>query len=440
VKVANAFTQFPIVLDVTFVPNRFFMRKSIQIVLFILLPLLLFSQENPVNDSISKAKINVYIDCNSCDMNYVKEEVGFVNYVRDRAEAQVHILTTSEPSGSGGTRYSVLFYGLREFLEKNDTITFNSQADATEDAIRIQFVKTFKLGLIGYINKSDIAALINISFINPDNEEQAKDKWNNWTFSVSSSSWLSGEKTHSNFNIYSDFAVSKVMPEWKTSFSVSQSYNESRYSLEEYDYYYKSINRDFDFDFEYVGTISNHWSWGAFLKGNSSTYRNLDFSVSFNPGIEYDLFPYSEATTKQVRFVYHIGPDYNNYIDTTIYNKTEQLMLYQSLSVAAKVIQKWGSLSGSVSANTFLNDLSKYSGNIYLMTSVRLLKGLELQLAGNFSSIHNQIGIPKGDVTQEELLLQQRQLETQYNYWANIGLTYTFGSIYNTVVNPRFGF
>jgi hypothetical protein len=402
--------------------------------------MLLFSQETPVNDSINKAKINVYVDCSSCDMNYVKEEVGFVNYVRDRAEAQVHILTTSEPSGSGGTRYSVMFFGMREFSGHNDTLTFNSTADATENSIRNQFVTTFKLGLIGYVNKSDIASLISISFTNPEDEEQVKDKWNNWTFSLSSSSWLNGEKTYSNFNIYSDFEVSKVMPEWKTSFSISQSYNESRYSLEEYDYYYKSINRGFYSDFEYVGALSRHWSWGAFLYGNSSTYRNLDYSVSFNPGIEYDLFPYSEATTKQVRFVYHLGPDYNNYIDTTIYNKTEQLMFYQSFSVAAKVIQKWGSLSGSVSASTFLNDLSKYSADIYLSTSVRLVKGLELDLSGNFSSIHNQLGIPKGDVTQEELLLQQRQLETQYNYWASIGLTYTFGSIYNTVVNPRFGF
>lgn len=416
------------------------MRKSIQVVLYFLLPMLLFSQETPVNDSINKAKINVYIDCNSCDMNYVKEEVGFVNYVRDRAEAHVHILTTSEPSGSGGTRYSVIFYGMREYSGRNDTLSFNAPADATENSIRNQFVTTFKLGLIGYVNKSDIASLINISFTNPDDEEQVKDKWNNWTFSLSSSSWLNGEKTYSNFNIYSDFAVSKVMPEWKTSFSVSQSYNESRYSLEEYDYYYKSINRGFYSDFEYVGAISNHWSWGAFLYANSSTYRNLDYSFSLNPGIEYDLFPYSEATTKQVRFVYHLGPDYNNYIDTTIYNKTEQLMFYQSLSVAAKVIQKWGSLSGSVSTSTFLNDLSKYSADFYISTSVRLVKGLELNLSGNFSSIHNQIGIPKGDVTQEELLLQQRQLETQYNYWASIGLTYTFGSIYNTVVNPRFGF
>ncbi|MFO7924858.1 MAG: hypothetical protein R6U58_14325 [Bacteroidales bacterium] len=30
-------------------------------------------------------------------------------------------------------------------------------------------------------------------------------------------------------------------------------------------------------------------------------------------------------------------------------------------------------------------------------------------------------------------------LETQYMYFSSFGLTYTFGSIYSNVVNPRFG-
>jgi hypothetical protein len=53
--------------------------------------------------------------------------------------------------------------------------------------------------------------------------------------------------------------------------------------------------------------------------------------------------------------------------------------------------------------------------------------------------IHDQLGLPKGGASTEEILLQTKRLSTQYTYYSSFGLSYTFGSIYNNVVNPRFG-
>jgi hypothetical protein len=39
----------------------------------------------------------------------------------------------------------------------------------------------------------------------------------------------------------------------------------------------------------------------------------------------------------------------------------------------------------------------------------------------------------------EDVLLMRKQLATSYEYYFSIGLSYTFGSIYSNVVNPRFG-
>jgi hypothetical protein len=39
----------------------------------------------------------------------------------------------------------------------------------------------------------------------------------------------------------------------------------------------------------------------------------------------------------------------------------------------------------------------------------------------------------------QDILLQRKQMATQYEYFTGFGFTYTFGSIYNNVVNPRFG-
>jgi hypothetical protein len=42
-------------------------------------------------------------------------------------------------------------------------------------------------------------------------------------------------------------------------------------------------------------------------------------------------------------------------------------------------------------------------------------------------------------LTPEDILLQIRQLETQYDYYTSVGISYKFGSIYSNIVNPRFG-
>jgi len=76
---------------------------------------------------------------------------------------------------------------------------------------------------------------------------------------------------------------------------------------------------------------------------------------------------------------------------------------------------------------------------MYAELSLHLFKGFSLELRGNYSMIHNQLSLQKSAVSQEEVILQQRQLETQYSYWGTVGINFTFGSIYNNIVNPRFG-
>ena len=71
--------------------------------------------------------------------------------------------------------------------------------------------------------------------------------------------------------------------------------------------------------------------------------------------------------------------------------------------------------------------------------AVRLVKGLSLNFFVTGSRIRDQLNIQKDEQTPEEILLQQRQRLTGFRYTASVGLSYTFGSIFNNVVNPRFG-
>jgi hypothetical protein len=53
--------------------------------------------------------------------------------------------------------------------------------------------------------------------------------------------------------------------------------------------------------------------------------------------------------------------------------------------------------------------------------------------------MHDQLALVKGGATREEILLKRKELASTYTYFTYFGLSYTFGSIYNNVVNPRFG-
>jgi hypothetical protein len=48
------------------------------------------------------------------------------------------------------------------------------------------------------------------------------------------------------------------------------------------------------------------------------------------------------------------------------------------------------------------------------------------------------LSLRRGDASNEEILVRQRELATGYEYEFGFGISYTFGSIFNNVVNPRF--
>ena len=73
------------------------------------------------------------------------------------------------------------------------------------------------------------------------------------------------------------------------------------------------------------------------------------------------------------------------------------------------------------------------------MTSRSASRGLSFNVEGSASRLRDQLSLPKRDATDEEVLLRLRQLQSGYEYELQVGLTYTFGSIFNTIVNPRFG-
>ena len=405
------------------------------------LVLLLFSthiQSQSVSDTIRNNSLKTYIDCNDCDIEFIKKDINWVNYVREVKDADIYVLISVRNNGGGGKEFTITFQGQKKFIGLSDSLVTNTSSNTTSDEERTQIVKFLKLGLVRYVAKTPEAKNINIDFQGSSSEGNPEnDAWKSWVMNINFNGWFCGEESYQSTSLSSNLSAVKTTPDWKIEFYFNHNYGESAYRLDNETY--KTINRSLYLENFLAKSLNEHWSLGNRITATQSTYNNLDFNAACLPAVEYNIFPYSKSTRKQFRLNYCAGLSYRLYSDTTIFDKIEESLWVEKFNLAFAMIEKWGSVNSSVSWSNFFYDFKKYSLSIYTSLNIRLLKGLSFQLSGNLSFIHDQMGLPKTGATEEDILLRQRQLATQYSYWVSVGLSYTFGSIYNNVVNPRFG-
>lgn len=393
-----------------------------------------FSQSSETKtDSLRKDALNVFMEAN----DYIRKEIPYVNYVRDIKDASLYIISTYQRTGSGGGEYSYFLIGQHQNAGMKDTLTFVTSPDETQDDIRIKQVRTLKMGLMRYVAKTPLSKYMNISFSEPLTGTVTTDKWDSWVYRTSFSGWYDGQQTYKSTNLYGNVSASRVTEKLKINLTGRYSYGTQKFDVDKE--IIKSDNNSKSFNALVVKSISNHWSYGASVYLGSSSYSNYRFSGSILPGIEYDLFPYSESTRRQLRILYSAGYKFSNYMDTTIYNVTKEGHLAHSLSIAYAVVQKWGSANVSLDYSNYLHDWSKNNLSMSGYLDFRIAKGFSVNIGGGASLIHDQLGLVKGGATTEEVLLRRKELATQFQYFTSFGFSYTFGSIYNNVVNPRFG-
>jgi len=369
--------------------------------------------------------------------DYLRKEIPYINYVRDIKDAQVYIISSSQATGSGGKEFSYFLIGQGNFAGMKDTLLYRSSPDDTEDQVRNGQVQVLKQGLMRYVMETPLAKHIQISFSEPLSAEVTTDKWNSWIFSASVSGMLDGQKTYNSNQLFGNLSARRITSDWKVDMGIDYNYNLDKFLIEDQEV--KSINSSRSFESLIVKSIGEHWSVGGETEIESSTFSNYKLKMTIMPGIEYDIYPYSESTRKQLRILYSAGFLYHNYADTTIYDKMQENLWGQSLEAAYKVVQKWGSVNLSLDWFNYLHDWSKNNISLDGSIEVRLAKGLSLQVGGGAAMIHDQLALVKGGATREEILLKRKELATVYSYFTFFGLSYTFGSIYNNVVNPRFG-
>ncbi len=415
-----------------------------KVVFSIILSFLAFSQliSQNSNDTINrKEALNVYIDCEFCDQGYFKETFTIVNYVRDRKVSDVHIIITEMETGSGGSEYMLQFIGLKRFQSLTDTVFFNLQPDYTEEEERSGLLKHIQLGLVPFVLKTPFANKLELTINSETDNIEEIDPWNNWVFEIEGSGFADSDKNYKNFRLSSEISIRKITEDIKFESNFYSSYRENKYREYEDDSLVSSTNiyrRDNYFSNLFTKSIGEHWGIGGYLNLSNSTYRNFDFQASLRPAVEYNVFKYSSASSKQLRFIYSAGYEYSDYSYSTIYDKMYDRLFFQSLNIMFKYIVPWGSCESTVYGSNYLHDFSLFNIGIYVGTDIRIFKGLSANLVGGFEMPRNQIALRKGEITTEDVLTRKHEMETDYSFWFHFGISYTFGSIYNNVVNPRF--
>jgi hypothetical protein len=398
----------------------------------------LFAQEGTAEiEALKKTAPRVFLDCGSCDINYIKTEITFVNYVRDRNEAQVHVMITTLRTGSGGREYTVSFLGQNEFAGVNDVQTYYAGKLDTDDEVRMGLVKVLKIGLVPYVARTPIASRIALNWSPEDKPAEGPDRWNYWVFSLSASGYFRGESTYKYRSLHLNGSANRVTPDLKIGLSLSAYQSGDKFILE--DGTIDSVSESAGFSGLFVKSLSDHWSAGAYVELESSSFSNMDLSLTVAPALEFNLFPYAESTRRQLRFLYRLGFRSVRYREETIYLKTSERLWGESLSASLELKEKWGSISTSLEGSHYFHDARKYRLEIFSICSLQLVKGLNAYVIGSASRTHDLLGLPRGGATLEEVLLQRRQMATSYNYFAAVGLSFTFGSVFTNVVNPRFG-
>jgi len=411
--------------------------------LFLTLPL--HAQETGADSSQTVNRIadwkktapRVFLDFEQGDMDFIRKEIPFVNYVRDRKEADVHILVTTQSTGSGGTEYAMAFIGQGTFEGIAGNLIYASNTTDTDDEVRKGYVAVLKMGLIPYVAKTSIRDLLTIECREELQPTDVVDPWKFWVFSLSVGGEFDSESRQESQQLSFSASANKITPDWKFRMGMMTFFNR-----DEFEYDGERIASDSK-NLNFVGllakSLGEHWSVGLYVAAESSTFSNVKFSIAPAPMIEYNLFPYAESTRRQLRFMYKIGFESVRYREETIYDKLKETLFGQAVSATLEIKEPWGSLYASLEGSHYFHDVKKNRLNIFTELSFRILKGLEFNIDARYERVRDQLSLPKGNATLEEILLERKELATEYEFGIDLSLSFTFGSVFSNVVNPRFG-
>jgi len=152
-----------------------------------------FAQDGP-------STIRVYLDCQTrgCDFDHFRREIMFATWVRNREDAEVHLLVTGRGTGGGGREFTLTYFGRDRFVGRQDTLTFTTDQTQTDAEVRDQLTRMISLGLVPFASRNGAAASLRVVQDSPQGQRRPDDPqpgggWDYWVFRIRGGGFVSGE-------------------------------------------------------------------------------------------------------------------------------------------------------------------------------------------------------------------------------------------------------
>jgi hypothetical protein len=398
----------------------------------------------PASSRASTQPLRVFLTCDGCDAA-LRTAVTFVEFVTDRDTAGLEVLIEAQPPQADVRSWVFTYTGNGVFANQNRKLALSLPAAASTDEVAAGLSRVFKFGLIDYVMQSDAAARLDVTFKPTEAgghtataTTPVRDPWHHWVFRLGLSTDKYGERTQSSGYYSGNVSANRTTDDWKIRISGYKSGNTSRFMVSEEETVHTKEG-DWSFDSLVVRSLGDHWSAGFTTSLTSSTYSNQHRVATFNPAIEFDVFPYSESSQRSLTIQYAAGPSHYEYAEITLYGKLREMMPRHSVTASLGLRQPWGTAGASAVFSQTIDEPAFNRLTLNGSANVRVFKGLTVNVSGSFARIRDQFYLEQSRATEEEILLRLRQLATGHRYSVNFGMTYSFGSLSNATVNPRFG-
>lgn len=399
--------------------------------------------QEPVTGPVGQS-LSVFLDCNGpgCDRDHFRREIAWVNWARDRNDADVHLLITMQQTGGNGWHYTLDYIGLKSFEGVDKSLSHTTNANDTDAEVRDELTQTMALGLVQYAETTAAASRLQILF-RPLREGapaqvEEHDPWNLWMFRVSLNGNIEGEAQQSAYEINGSGSADRVTEDLKINLNLRGEYQHSTYETSsgaENSY----VSEDYSANLLAVWSLGNNWSLGGKADADRSTYENRDLALSGGPAIEFNFFPYSESTRRSVTLRYGVEVVSLNYEEITVEGKMDEILPRHSLILSSAIQQPWGDINGSIEAIQYLHELQTHRINVNGRVEYRIFRGLNINFGGSFSRIKDQFYLSAAGLEDDDILLERLDRETDFSYDLRAGLSFVFGSKFANIVNPRMG-
>jgi hypothetical protein len=392
-------------------------------------------------------RLRVFLDCptGGCDRNFLITEHPYAVFTQDRLDAEIHLLITRIGTGSGGGEYTLQFIGQRRFQGRVDTLVTNVPPNVSEDMRRRAVSRMVHVGLVSRIARGAQGARLAEGLLIAYDPlvgggaapvRVPRDPWNLWVYRVRLNGNAESEARSGEYRLFGALSANRITEQLKMEFNAENEYRARRFQLSD-GTDRRFILRSAQATSRIVRSVSDHWSVGSRVRVGLNEFQNQDAYANLDLSAEYNLFPWREATSRQLVGIVSLGGQFNDYREITIFDQASETRPTARFVLAGESRQAWGQIDAALRYTQFLHDTDRYNVSFNGRTTLRLSRGLSLELNAEAAKVQDQLFLPRGDASDDEVLTRQRALATAYRLRGSVGLSFTFGSIFNTFVNPR---